>query len=145
MLHDCFKSNDVFRHEYLKGNTIGVISQSGIAGRPNQSREGFLWLLLQESNYPGLQHALSARGEKVLFHEATNTVLQFHGCYFHGCPKCYQDKAAKNPINGETFDALYAKTTQRTQQLRNAGYRVVEKWSCEFSDEDRRKANEFRL
>ena len=53
-----------FRHEYLKDNTIGVISQSGIAGRPNQSREGLLWLLLQESSYPGLQHALSARGEK---------------------------------------------------------------------------------
>ena len=46
-----------FRHEYLKDNTIGVISQSGIAGHPNQSREGLLWLLLQESNYPGLQHA----------------------------------------------------------------------------------------
>ena len=95
---------------------------------------------------------LYARGEKVLlkapvdgFHETTNTVLQFHGCYFHGCPKCYQDRAAKNAINGETFDALYTKTTQRTQQLRNAGYYVVEKWSCEFSDEDRRQANELGL
>ena len=26
-----------------------------------------------------------------------------------------------------------------------AGYRVVEKWSCKFSDEDRRQANEFGL
>ena len=103
-------------------------------------------------DYPGLQHALSACGEKVLlkapvdgFHEATNTVLQFHECYFHGCPKCYQDRAAKNAINEETFDVLYTKTTQRTQQLRNAGYRVVEKWSCKFSDEDRWQANEFGL
>ena len=86
---------------------------------------------------------LCTRGEKVLlkssvdgFHEATNKVLQFHRCYFHGCPKCYQDRAAKNAINGETFDVLYTKTTQQTQQLRNAGYHVVEKWSCEFSNED---------
>ena len=35
-----------FRHEFLKDNTIGVISQMGIAGRRNHSYEGLLWLLL---------------------------------------------------------------------------------------------------
>ena len=55
-----------FRHEYLKDNTIGVISQTGIAGRRNHSYEGLLWLLLQEIHYPDLQHALSTHGEKVL-------------------------------------------------------------------------------
>ena len=70
----------------------------GIAGRRNQSCEGLLWLLLQEIDYPDLQHALSTCGEKVLFenpvdglHEATNTVFQFHSCFWHGCPKCYVD------------------------------------------------------
>ena len=103
MLHDCFKNNDVFRHEFLKDNTIGVISQTGIAGRRNHSYEGLLWLLLQEIHYPDLQHALSTRGEKVLlkapvdgFHEVTNTVFQFHGCFWYGCPKCYRDRVAKN-------------------------------------------------
>ena len=35
-----------FRHGFLKANTIGVISQTGIAGRRNHSYEGLLWLLL---------------------------------------------------------------------------------------------------
>ena len=85
-----------FRHGFLKDNTKGVISQMGIAGRRNHSYESLLWLLLQEIHYPNLQHALSTRGEKVLlkapvdgFHEATNAVFQFHGCFWHGCPKCY--------------------------------------------------------
>ena len=71
-----------FRHEYLKENTIGVISQTAIAGRRNHSYEGLLWLLLQEIHNSNLQHALSTHGEKVLlkapvdgFHEATNTVF----------------------------------------------------------------------
>ena len=79
------------------------------------------------------------------FHEATNTVFQFHSCFWHGCPKCYRDRAAKNTVNEETFDALYIKTIRRTQQLRNAGCHVIEKWSCEFSDEDRQRAHEFGI
>ena len=141
-----------FRHGFLKDNTIGVISQTGIAGRSNHSYEGLLWLLLQEINYPGLQHALSTQGEKVLlkapvdgFHEATNTVFQFHGCFWHGCPKCYRDRAAKNTVNGETFDALYTKTVRRTQILRIAGFHVIEKWACDFSLEDRQQASELGL
>ena len=43
-----------FRHGFLKDNTIGVISQTGIAGRRNHSHEGLLWLLLQEIHYPDL-------------------------------------------------------------------------------------------
>ena len=117
MPHDCFKNSDGFWHEFLKDNTIGVISQTGIVGRHNHSYEGLIWLLLQEIHYPDLQHALSTRGEKVLlkasvdgFHEATNTVFQFHGCFWHSCPKCYRDRATKNTVNEETFDALYIKT-----------------------------------
>ena len=63
---------------------IATISQTGIAGRCKQSREGLLWVLPQEINYLDLQHAHSAHGKKVLlkapvdgFHEATNTFFQF--------------------------------------------------------------------
>ena len=54
-------------------------------------------------------------------------------------------QSCKNTVNEETFDKLYTKTVRRTQQLKNAGYRVNEKWSCEFSDEDRQHAHEFGL
>ena len=84
-----------------------------------------LRLLLQEIRYPGL--------------------LQFHACFWHGCPKCYRDRATKNAINEETFDMLYTKTVRRTQQLKSADYHVIGKWSCEFSDEDRQSAHEFGI
>ena len=28
------------------------------------------------------------------FHTPSRTVFQFHGCKFHGCPKCYPDREA---------------------------------------------------
>ena len=39
----------------------------------------------------------------------------------------------------------YIKTIRRTQQLRNAGYQVIEKWFREFSNEDRQRAHEFGI
>ena len=105
MLHNCFKDNDIFWHGFLKDNTIGIISQTGISGHRNRSQEGFY--------YPSLHHTLSIMGEKVLlkspvdsFHGGTNTVFQYHGYYFHGCKQCYKDRTAKNTFNGQTFDAL---------------------------------------
>ena len=137
-----------FRHVFLKDNTIGVISQTGIAGRRNHSYESLLWLLLQEIHYPNLQYALSTRGEKVLlkapvdeFHEATNTVFQFHGC-----PKCYREREQLKILSMKKhLTHSTPKPYGERNKLRNAGYRVVEKWSCEFSDEDRQRAHEFGL
>ena len=90
-----------FRNSFLKENTIGVIPQNGYQGYRKQSAEGMFWLLSQEFQFPNLRHALSTQGEKVIcglpvdgFDEASNTVLQFHGCFWHGCPKCcYTDRS----------------------------------------------------
>ena len=109
-----------------------------------------MWLLMQEHHYPGLQHALSTQGEyKILgvpvdgYHQPTNTVLQFHGCFWHGCPTCLPDRSLKNTVNQKTFDSLYIKTLQRTSQLRAKGYTVIEKWECEFSAEEKQQAEDL--
>jgi G:T-mismatch repair DNA endonuclease (very short patch repair protein) len=137
-----------FRHSFLKADTIGVIPQDGYGGHRNQSTEGLLWLLLQEADhYPGLQHARSVQGEKVIcgspvdgFHDTSNTVLQYHGCFFHGCSTCYPNGSLKNNVNAQSFDSLRTKTQRRTQKLRDEGFTVVEKWSCEFTADEKQRA-----
>ena len=37
------------------------------------------------------------------------TAYQFHGCFFHGCPKCY-DQTETNSVNGKTMAELLEKT-----------------------------------
>jgi G:T-mismatch repair DNA endonuclease (very short patch repair protein) len=142
-----------FRHSFLKPNSIGVIPQNGYGGHRNQSIEGLLWILLQEAeHYPGLQHARSTQGEKVIsgfpvdgYYAETKSVLQYHGCFFHGCRKCYTNGLLKNNVSGETFEALRTKTMKRTQKMREAGFTVIEKWSCEFTEAEQKRARDLGL
>ena len=47
----------------------------------------------------------------------THTAYQFHGCYFHGCPKCYDHKET-NTLNGKTMGTLLENTRRNTAYLR---------------------------
>ena len=54
--------------------------------------------------------------------EKTNTILQFHGCYWHGCPTCNKD-----------FDKRHAQTVEMTDLFKFRGFNVVEKWECQWT------------
>ena len=60
----------------------------------------------------------------------TRTAYQFHGCFFHGCPKCY-DQNETNSVNGKTMATLLEKTRCNTSYLRRH-VKVVEMWECEW-------------
>ena len=63
----------------------------------------------------------------------TRTAYQFHGCYFHGCPKCY-DHEETNTLNGKTMGTLLADTKKHTTYLRRH-VKVVEMWECTWKRE----------
>ena len=58
----------------------------------------------------------------------TRTAYQFHGCFWHGCPKCY-DQNETNPKNNKTMAELLANTKAHTAYLRRH-VKVVEMWEC---------------
>ena len=62
----------------------------------------------------------------------TRTAYQFHGCYFHGCPKCY-DHEETNTLNGKTMGTLLEDTKKNTAYLRRHVH-VVEMWECEWKE-----------
>ena len=58
------------------------------------------------------QHNLPVDG----YHKQSNTVFQFHGCIFHGCPKsdCCKTKGhLVNPINGQLFTTQIGRASCR--------------------------------
>ena len=72
------------------------------------------------------------------YHHETRTVFQYHGCHWHGCKQCYQTPAERQEVvrrnkQGRviTRQEAYDDTLKRTQDLRAAGYTVVEKWDHE--------------
>ena len=63
----------------------------------------------------------------------TNTAYQFHGCFWHGCPKCHTDPDEINAVNGKTMGVLLTETKKHTEYLRRH-VEVVEMWECEWKE-----------
>jgi len=74
------------------------------------------------------------RGFKVDgFDPITNTILEFNGDYYHGNPAKYPpDKV--NPTTHKTYGELYARTLNKEQILKSAGYNVVSIWESDFKN-----------
>ena len=85
-----------------------------------------------------VRHTLNGGQQKVGkyyvdgFIPSQKTVLQFHGCYFHG-HGCKLDK--KNDRERRI------KTEEITKEIEAMGYTVIEKWECEFNKERRENAD----
>ena len=69
------------------------------------------------------------------FDPVTRTVYEFHGCFYHGCPKCYPQARAEchQQLHGRTFEEVYRATVARETQLRALGYTFVILWEHEWT------------
>lgn len=97
------------------------------------------WLETMRSQYPDIQHAETKEKEFCIpntpykadgYSKSTNTILEFMGCYFHGCKHCYPNRDKMNTKKKETMFELYQKTKSRIQQIRTLGYNIIIKWEC---------------
>jgi len=61
----------------------------------------------------------------------TNTVYEFHGDYWHGNPLKFNPNDM-NEIAGATFGELYARTIERENLIRAAGYNLITIWEGQF-------------
>ena len=105
------------------------------------SKESLRWLEQEAKRRKiRIHHAMSGHGGERWIERApvdgynpeTKTVFQYHGCYWHGCQKCFpydRDKIIDH--NNQTREDLFKATKKRTYYLRKAGYFVVEAWACE--------------
>ena len=78
-----------------------------------------------------IQHAGNG-GEKFIadinttvdwYEEETNTVYQYHGCYYHGCETCYPNRTESHVrLAGRKMYEVREHTRQTTSKLRRLGY-----------------------
>ena len=63
----------------------------------------------------------------------TNTICEFYGCFWHGCPKCYplQDETHLRHCD-RTMEDVYRKTQQKRKSLLGR-YHLKEMWECEWT------------
>ena len=61
------------------------------------------------------------------------TVYEFHGCLYHGCPRCYPNRRAKHyAVPERSVEELYQATLSKRMALLRAGYTVIEMWKCQW-------------
>ncbi len=68
----------------------------------------------------------------------SKTIMQFQGCYHHGCQdtKCKMpykfnrdgSKKTHNPTNNKPFEQLYKETAEKIEMFKDQGYKVIEMW-----------------
>nr|XP_042904476.1 uncharacterized protein LOC122270590 [Parasteatoda tepidariorum] len=129
-----------FRSQHITPKTIAMVPVHGYAS-DNYSRDSIRWLdFISVSEGRHISHALNGRGEVIIdglkvdgFCAETNTIYQYHGCFYHGCEKCF-DPDAVNPVSGETMNKLRTQTNIISDRLKKKGYTLQEIWEHDFND-----------
>jgi hypothetical protein len=123
----------IYRSKYIKKDTIAVVDN---LKKDQYSQQSISWL--NSFNNPNIKHALNDGEVKICgskvdgFDEKSNTVYQYHGCFWHGCTKCYSSDFINNK-NKTTMEDLYEKTIEISEQIKKAGYNLIEMWECEWT------------
>ena len=108
------------------------------------SKESLRWLGQEAKRWKiRIHHAMSGHGGEYWiertpvdgYNSETKAVFQYHGCYWHGCRKCFPyDRDRIIDRNDKMREDLFKATKRRTGYLQKAGYRVVEAWACEVGE-----------
>ena len=123
--------------------TIAIVPE--YAKTDNFSKTSIMWLnyVSTTKGYGvNIKHALNG-GEKKLtidnktykvdgFCKETNTIYEFYGCFWNGCPKCYRPNII-NTKNQKYMGTLNDQTIEKRDTIKNAGYNHVSTYECQLA------------
>jgi hypothetical protein len=133
-------SNYIYRRNFMDENTIGIIPENGYNCKIKTSVKCQVWLKhLMEKNNIHIEHANNG-GEKQFgkhfvdgYHADTNTILEFDGCYWHGCEDCFTGHTFNN-TKKQTMFCLRQSTAKRIDELKqlNPTATIIQMKECTF-------------
>ena len=158
MRHHRLRLQPILAQKMVPKNKIASEPLRGWHGsRSNQSIKALKWLAWQEHQLR-LQHP--ANGDRIrtvrnggevrvfdryLAHRLDPcdpvtqrpTVYEFHGCLWHGCPKCFPLHRGRHPIchHDRTLQEVYEATLKKEETLRQRGCNVIVLWECDWDEE----------
>ena len=132
----------IYRTNYLPKKTIAVVPEYTKAD--NFSKMSIIWLdYMASKNKVYIQHALNG-GEKELninnktykidgFCDKDNTVYEYYGCFWHGCPTCYRSNVINNK-NQKDMGTLNEQTIEKREMIKSAEYKHVSIYECQLKN-----------
>ncbi|XP_062566722.1 uncharacterized protein LOC134229029 [Saccostrea cucullata] len=137
-------ANLAYRRNFMPKDTIAIIPNLGYEPARQYSAKACRWLTwMSHQNGCHIRHARNG-GEVPIgnytvdgYQEATRTVYEFYGCYWHGCPTCYPSlQTETHPHRTQfTYQQLHEKTLRRTADLEDMGYNVCSIWEHDFDQQ----------
>ena len=132
--------NKAWRKNSMPPHSLAVISDAGYPNKTRYSMKGIRWLqMMAVTEEIHIRHALNNKGEVKIgpyyvdgYCQETNTVYEFMGCWYHGCPTCFPNRSTINPYTLRSMQQAYHDTYKRLESLKEQGYPVVVMWECEF-------------
>ena len=62
-------------------------------------------------------------------------VLQIHGCFWHGCRRCYRINRNEVLTTSDSMNDRFERILAVSKKIKNSNYELVEKWECDFQYE----------
>lgn len=131
--------NLAYRKNFLKKDTIAIIPPNGYRQKDKQSRIAINWLLwLERTTGLTIRHAFNNSEVQIGPYKVdglcqeTNTIYEFYGCFWHGCPKCMFQRNKLTADKYMTAREAYIRTMERQKYLQDQGYTIVDKWECDL-------------
>ena len=128
--------NYLFRALFLENETIGLIPPGGYRKRFKTSvvETKYLdWLEHTDNIQLERQVLINAGGHNYRvdgYHRQTNTVIEFNGQIWHGCPKCLKNRNTKLPGSEKTVEDAWQATELKRIHLEESCYTVRTCWEC---------------
>ena len=154
----------IIKEKFVK-SPIGLPPVHGYGCKDNHSKESIEWLCVLQQKWADngklihIQHARSPEGEKIITCEGLNRVVnykvdgyfefdggkyvcEYNGCNFHGCKNCFPHSRETHMNNRISMELRWKNTKLKEKRLKENGYTVISKWSCEFAED--KKNEEIR-
>ena len=138
-------SHKCYRQNFMPSKSIAIIPEYGYNPKQRTSNKCIKWLrYYSEHNNVRIQHAKNGGEERCgqylldgISHEK-QIIFEFHGCLFHGCPKCYSS-SSWNRIKQQTMGTTYKRHLDRIEFIKQnlPEFELIEIWECEFDALDK--------
>lgn len=130
----------IYRSMILKPKTLPYIPEKGYNPERNFSYKALIWVkYMSLKNQVALQYAGCNGGEKQIgqyfldgYDPINNIGYEFHGCFFHGCQKCYTPTTF-NTVRQLTMRSIYIGHCIRIKFLKSQLSSLVEIWECDYN------------
>jgi hypothetical protein len=132
----------IYRTSLMDEKDIGFIPETGYNPEKLSSTKAVQWMeYLSKINNIHIIHAGNGSEMEIGpfridgFCDENQTMYEFHGCFYHGCPKCYTGDTV-NPVMNISMSNLQERHKKRIEYIRNklTKAKLIEIWECEFDN-----------